>query len=81
MSDAGALRPVYALHVDIPDAPGTIAAIASILAEHGLSIKNIGIIHNREYEEGVLRVEFYDGTARAEAKKLLIKLQYQVYVS
>lgn len=79
VSYAGALRPVYALHVDIPDAPGTLAAIAMILAEHEISIKNIGIIHNREYEEGVLRVEFYDGGARTEAKKLLIELQYHVY--
>lgn len=79
VSDAGALRTVYALHVYIPDAPGTLAAIAMILAEHEINIKNIGIIHNREYEEGVLRVEFYDGAARAEAKKVLTELQYLVY--
>lgn len=79
VSDKGVLKAVYALHVDIPDAPGTIAAIASLLAEHGISIKNIGIIHNREYEEGVLRVEFYDDEALMKAETLLAALQYPVY--
>lgn len=79
ISDKGALRSVYALHVDIPDEPGTLAAIATLLAERGISIKNIGIIHNREYEEGVLRVEFYDEEARGKAETLLSTLQYHVY--
>ncbi len=79
VSDKGVLKAVYALHVDIPDAPGTIAAIASLLAEHEISIKNIGIIHNREYEEGVLRVEFYDEEALRKAEALLAALQYPVY--
>lgn len=79
VSGKGALKAVYALHVDIPDAPGTIAAIATLLAEHEISIKNIGIIHNREYEEGVLRVEFYDDEARLKAEELLLALQYRIY--
>ncbi|MCM1102808.1 MAG: prephenate dehydrogenase [Clostridium sp.] len=79
ISDRGALRSVYALHVDIPDEPGTLAAIAALLAKHGISIKNIGIIHNREHEEGVLRVEFYDEEARGKAEELLTALQYHVY--
>ena len=79
VSDRGALRAVYALHVDIPDAPGTLAAIAMLLAEHEISIKNIGIIHNREYEEGVLRVEFYEEEACGKAEALLLALQYHVY--
>lgn len=79
VSDRGVLNVVYALHVDIPDAPGSLAAIAAILAEHEISIKNIGIIHNREYEEGVLRVEFDDDEALSKAKELLLALQYHVY--
>lgn len=79
VSDKGALKAVHALHVDILDTPGTIAAIATLLAEHGINIKNIGIIHNREYEEGVLRVEFYDEEALEEAQTLLFKLKYHVY--
>ena len=79
VSDKGVLKAVYALHVDIPDAPGTIAEIASLFAEHEISIKNIGIIHNREYEEGVLRVEFYDKEALMKAEALLAALQYPVY--
>ena len=29
-------------------------------ALNNISIKNIGIVHNREAQEGVLRIEFYE---------------------
>ena len=48
----------FALYCDIIDETGGIATIATILASNNISIKNIGIIHNREFEEGVLRIEF-----------------------
>ena len=44
----------YNVYCDIIDESGAIATIATILATNGVSIKNIGIIHNREFEEGVL---------------------------
>ncbi len=44
-----------------------------------ISIKNIGIIHNREFEEGVLRIEFYDEDSSAKAAALLQKYRYIVY--
>ena len=44
--------------MDIADEPGALAAIATILALNLISIKNIGILHNREQESGILRVEF-----------------------
>ena len=56
-----------------------IAAIATILASNGLSIKNIGIVHNREFEEGVLRIEFYDESSSKKAAELLQKFRYIVY--
>ena len=58
---------------------GGIAAIATILASGGINIKNIGIVHNREFEEGVLRIEFYEETASKKAAELLQKYRYIVY--
>ena len=43
-------------------------------------IKNIGIIHNREFEQGVLRIEFYDKDAVAKATKVLDTNGYHIYI-
>lgn len=75
----GPIKRTYVCHIDIPDETGAIAAIATILAKADISIKNIGIIHNREFEEGVLRIEFYEETALEEAISLLQGLHYAVY--
>lgn len=57
-SSAGPIKKAFALYCDIIDEAGGIAAIATILAANRISIKNIGIIHNRSFEEGVLRIDF-----------------------
>ena len=44
-------------------------------------IRNIGIIHNRSFEEGVLRIEFYQEDACEKAAALLRKYRYTVYES
>jgi len=67
----GPIQKIFACYVDIPDETGSIASLATLLAKADISIKNIGIIHNREFEEGVLRVEFYDQTALDKATALL----------
>ena len=43
-----------------------------------ISIKNIGIIHNREFEDGVLKIEFYTDAALEQAKVLLTKRNYKI---
>ena len=68
-----------ALYCDIIDETGGIATIATILASNNISIKNIGIIHNREFEEGVLRIEFYDEDSANRASVLLQKYRYVIY--
>lgn len=78
-SSAGPIKKQFALYCDIIDEAGGIATIATILASNHISLKNIGIIHNREFEEGVLRIEFYDGDASAKAAQLLQKYRYVVY--
>ena len=61
------------------DESGAIATIATILATHQISIKNIGIIHNREFEEGVLKIEFYREDASLQAAELLAQCRYTIY--
>ena len=67
----------YVLYIDVADEAGAIATIATILAEK-VSIKNIGIIHNREFEDGVLKIEFYTDAALEQAKVLLTKRNYKI---
>ena len=68
----------YVLYIDVADEAGAIATIATILAMDKISIKNIGIIHNREFEDGVLKIEFYTDAALEQAKVLLTKRNYKI---
>lgn len=76
----GVLITSYELFVDIKDETGALALLATLLSLHGISIKNIGIIHNREFEQGVLRIEFYDKEAVAKATKVLETNGYHIYI-
>lgn len=78
-SSSGPISKLYFIYCDILDESGAIATIATILATNGISIKNIGIIHNREFEEGVLRIEFYEEDSCQKATDLLQKHRYTVY--
>lgn len=68
----------YRIFCDIIDESGAIATIATILATSGVSIKNIGIVHNREFEEGVLKISFYDEASADHAVEQLEKHRYKV---
>lgn len=74
----GAVPRHYLIYVDIYDEAGGIATITTLLAMNGLNIQNIGIIHNREFEEGVLRIEFYDGETQEKAIRILKQRNYIV---
>lgn len=75
----GLISKYHILYLDIADEAGAIATIATILAMDKINIKNIGIIHNREFEEGVLKIEFYDDESKEKAHALLEKRNYIVY--
>ncbi len=75
----GLISKTHEIFLDIIDEAGAIATIATLLANHNISIKNIGIIHNREFQEGVLRIEFYDEAAVVATSILLKKSGYKVY--
>ncbi len=76
---AGPIKRMFAVYCDIVDEAGGIATIATILAANNINLKNIGIVHNREFEEGVLRIEFYDENSSRKAAELLQKYRYIVY--
>lgn len=75
----GPIKKEHSIYLDIDDESGAISTIAVILAAKGISIKNIGIIHNREFEEGVLKIIFYEETACEQAWELLTHHNYTLY--
>lgn len=79
VTSCGLITKAYVLYLDIVDEAGGIATIATILAMDNISIKNIGIIHNREFEQGVLKIEFYEEDAMKRGAALLKKRNYIVY--
>lgn len=79
VTSSGLITKAYVLYLDIVDEAGGIATIATILAMDNISIKNIGIIHNREFEQGVLKIEFYEEDAMNRGAALLRKRNYIIY--
>lgn len=78
-ASGGPIKRTYSVHIEIADEPGALAAIATILALNQISIKNIGITHNREQQDGVLRVEFYQEESIAKASQILTAKGYAVF--
>lgn len=78
-ASSGPIKKSFCLYVDIADEPGALAAIAAIMAQNNISIKNIGIAHNREAQEGALRIEFHEEAAITFVKELLAAKGYTTY--
>ncbi len=78
-TSSGPIKRCFEFTVDIADKAGALASIASILAANAVSIKNIGITHNREQQAGALRLEFEDEAALEKAKELLLAKSYTIY--
>ncbi|MEG0687786.1 MAG: prephenate dehydrogenase [Hungatella sp.] len=79
--EKGSLVPEYFFTVDVVDEPGSISTLSVILAAKGISIKNIGINHNREHGEGVLGIMFYDEASMNAAWNQLSKYHYDLIKS
>jgi prephenate dehydrogenase len=79
ISSNGLLKNIYELYLDLIDEAGGIATVSNILAANNLNIKNIGIIHNREFEDGVLRIEMYDEKSLEKSVELLTDHGYHIY--
>ena len=78
-SSSGPIKSSHSINVDIADRAGALAHIVTMLADRSLSIKNIAISHNRESEDGVLRVEFYREDSMTEGIQILSEAGYTVY--
>ena len=78
-TSSGAHNLLHLLFVDIEDHPGMLAEVVTLLAVNAISIKNIGITHNREYQEGTLRVEFYSEPDLNEARDILTTRNYTIH--
>lgn len=78
-ASSGPIKTEFALMADIADEPGALASIATMLAVHGINIKNIGILHNREIEYGALRIEFYSEADMQTAISLLTNHGYTIH--
>ena len=79
VTSSGAHNLLHLLFVDIEDHPGMLAEVVTLLAVNAISIKNIGITHNREYQEGTLRVEFYSEPDLNEAREILTTRNYTIH--
>ena len=75
----GPIQKTFRLYTDIIDETGAIARISTILALNKINIKNIGITHNREFQEGVLAIEFESQNDMDMAKDTLIKFGFTVH--
>lgn len=75
-TSSGPIKRMFDMSIDIDDKPGALSNVVSLLASNAINIKNIGITHNREAEEGVMRIEFYDEASQLTAKQLLAGAGY-----
>ena len=75
----GVIRMNYEIFVDIPDEPGAIAGVINRISDAKINLKNLGISHNREDEEGVLRLSFYESQAALDAADLLRNAGYTIF--
>jgi len=77
---SGPIKRSYRVAVSIPDEAGIIAKIYGMFAKDGINLKNMGIVHNREFEEGVLRIEFYDEASLKRAVSILREDNYTIFI-
>ncbi len=61
----------YVLYVDVPDCVGSIVGVLGKLADAGISISNLTVMHSREGAGGALRLELKDEQGYKKAKEIL----------
>ena len=75
----GPISKDYSLYCDIEDKEGAISSITLLLSDNHINIRNIEIIHNREFVNGVLLIAFYDQSSMDSAFNLLSSNNYIIY--
>ncbi len=74
----GLIEPLYDIIVDVPDIPGIIGKIATILGNSSINIKNINVSNSREFEDGCLRISLSDRKSMLDACSMLESKGYSV---
>ena len=69
----------YAIFCEIEDKEGALNSFTSLLSASHINIRNFEIIHNREYKDGALRIDFYDEHSANKAFEILCNNGYTVY--
>lgn len=69
----------YELYCEIEDKEGALNSITHLLSANHINIKNIEIIHNREYRDGALRILFYDEHSYTNAFDKLQRNGFKIY--
>jgi prephenate dehydrogenase len=75
----GMITSLYDLYVDVPDHPGVIGHIASLLGGERINLSNIQVIESREDVPGVLRLSFRNEPDMDRAAKLLRTEGYAIH--
>lgn len=75
----GSLPRVYECYIDVPDTPGIIGKVATLLGAEGINLANIGILENREEVAGVLRLTFNRESDFLRAVSVLKENDYSVF--
>ncbi|WP_019640377.1 prephenate dehydrogenase [Paenibacillus fonticola] len=76
----GAITSLFDIYIDVPDHPGIIGQIATVLGDRHINLSNMQIIESREDVPGVMRLSFRQEEDMEKAKQLLQSLNYKVYV-
>lgn len=75
----GALPPLFDLYIDIPDHPGEIGRITTLLGAKQINITNLQIRETREDIYGALRITFQSQYEMEKGEELLRFFDYNVY--
>lgn len=79
IKNKGPISNNYVMYCDIEDKEGALSKITVLLSDNHINIKNIEIIHNREYKQGVLLIAFYDEKTYQSAYSLLSDNGYFIH--
>ncbi len=69
----------YDIFLNVRDKPGIIATVSTHLSVNNINIKNIGIINNREFEDGILQISFDSEEEKQKSIKLLNELNFEIF--
>ena len=79
IAQRGLIPPLYDVMVPVPDIPGAISAVTSLLASAELNLKDISIVRQREGEVGALRIGLADEQSCHLALEILQAEEYRAY--